>query len=552
MKKMKPTWGMASGLLLLIICLTGLATVDHYGSSWDEQVRAEAGELKFDYYRNLLSGNFGQARDFAARADNYPGFHDLNLAILKQCLPIRPELAGHLFSLVLGILGIAGAMRLATLLAEGRAGFLTGLILSLTPSYYGHMFINPKDIPFAFGYVWSIYWIARWIREGGSSTPWKTVILTGTFIGVTTACRIGGLVLFCYLGLFLLLRIVMEAHLGNEGIRKGILNGLRKTLLPVAAAVAISMIILWLYWPALHSNPFGKASGTLARVTQFTWSMPVLFEGDYLAVDQLPWYYILKMLLIKIPAGYLAILAGGTFLFVRGFQHQQPLERIRAHFPGIFISFSILFPLFYVIARDSTLYNGIRHLLFIVPPLAVAAGISLDKLLRMATASSVRNSRLAWAAVSVYFGLVGLSQVRLHPYQYIYYNELAGGTAAASRSYETDYWGTVYRELAEGLYAHLVTTRPAFSGPDVVINMEHVTWLFEPYLPASRSLPLRFTRSQPQSDDYYAASTAWAADRYYHGTPVVVVERSGIILGIVKDRRGLTLAERALGYEPAP
>jgi hypothetical protein len=39
--------------------------------------------------------------------------------------------------------------------------------------------------------------------------------------------------------------------------------------------------------------------------------------------------------------------------------------------------------------------------------------------------------------------------IRLHPYEYIYYNNLVGGVQGAYREYELDYWTTSYREAME-------------------------------------------------------------------------------------------------------
>jgi hypothetical protein len=36
--------------------------------------------------------------------------------------------------------------------------------------------------------------------------------------------------------------------------------------------------------------------------------------------------------------------------------------------------------------------------------------------------------------------------IALHPYQYVYYNTLAGGLPGAFRRYEMDYWTSSYRE----------------------------------------------------------------------------------------------------------
>ncbi len=44
-----------------------------------------------------------------------------------------------------------------------------------------------------------------------------------------------------------------------------------------------------------------------------------------------------------------------------------------------------------------------------------------------------------------------ISIARLHPYEYIYYNNFIGGVSGAFRSYEFDYWYTSFREAAEYL-----------------------------------------------------------------------------------------------------
>jgi hypothetical protein len=44
-----------------------------------------------------------------------------------------------------------------------------------------------------------------------------------------------------------------------------------------------------------------------------------------------------------------------------------------------------------------------------------------------------------------------VASVRLHPYQYTYYNTFVGGTGGAAGQYETDYWLTCYKEAIEQL-----------------------------------------------------------------------------------------------------
>jgi hypothetical protein len=53
------------------------------------------------------------------------------------------------------------------------------------------------------------------------------------------------------------------------------------------------------------------------------------------------------------------------------------------------------------------------------------------------------------AALIVFVALPGVvSLVRLHPYEYSYYNQFLGGVDAAVDRFELEYWATSYRESA--------------------------------------------------------------------------------------------------------
>jgi hypothetical protein len=57
--------------------------------------------------------------------------------------------------------------------------------------------------------------------------------------------------------------------------------------------------------------------------------------------------------------------------------------------------------------------------------------------------------RGAMIALVVLPGLI--ASVKLHPYEYIYYNQFAGGVSSVAHRFELDYWGTSYREAAQEL-----------------------------------------------------------------------------------------------------
>jgi hypothetical protein len=56
---------------------------------------------------------------------------------------------------------------------------------------------------------------------------------------------------------------------------------------------------------------------------------------------------------------------------------------------------------------------------------------------------------LAVVCISLGFSICDL--VRVHPYQYVLYNQIAGGLRGASKLYMTDYWGLGIQEASEEL-----------------------------------------------------------------------------------------------------
>src|SRR5262249_46626779 len=114
-----------------------------------------------------------------------------------------------------------------------------------------------------------------------------------------------------------------------------------------------------------------------------------------------------------------------------------------------------LLPICIAVVTRPAMYNGIRHFVFVTPPLAALGGYAAASLLdRLAQWS--RTALLAGAALLVFgFALPIIEFVRLHPYQYTYVNHLAGGVAATDGRYMRDYWGLSFRQAAAALQARL-------------------------------------------------------------------------------------------------
>src|SRR2546428_5838213 len=123
-------------------------------------------------------------------------------AALNKFSPLGVYETRHLLNGLVGLLGLAGCWKLGRALGGPRAGCIALIFLLLTPNYYGQMFNNPKDIPFAVGGVWATYYMVR-ILPALPRPPLGFLIKMGLAIGLALGVRVGGLLFFCYLGLLL-------------------------------------------------------------------------------------------------------------------------------------------------------------------------------------------------------------------------------------------------------------------------------------------------------------------------------------------------------------
>ena len=167
------------------------------------------------------------------------------------------------------------------------------------------------------------------------------------------------------------------------------------------------------------------------------------------------------------------------------------------------------------------LYDGNRHFLFVIPPLAVAAGVALAGILRGALPQWART--LTAAIVLLVGGATVVDMVRLHPYQYLFFNRSSGGLRAALGRYETDYWGESHKEGVDWLAANY---RP--DAPPASIRVANTAADFQTayYIRPDRPETRRFTPVRDNAD-VVLSITRWDMHLSHPGKVLHVVERMG-------------------------
>ena len=139
------------------------------------------------------------------------------------------------------------------------------------------------------------------------------------------------------------------------------------------------------FWPWAQEQPLMRPFEAFFLASGFSWGNPSLFMGEAISGTAVPWYYLPTWIGITIPA---VVLVGLAFAVVRlASAQRQARARLAALWAFVLVSGG---------QRDRparlTLYDGIRHMFFIVPPMAVLAAAGWDFLLRQHAAAGLRRS----------------------------------------------------------------------------------------------------------------------------------------------------------------
>jgi hypothetical protein len=107
---------------------------------------------------------------------------------------------------------------------------------------------------------------------------------------------------------------------------------------------------------------------------------------------------------------------------------------------------------------NANLYDGVRHLLFIYPPLALLAAIGLDDLVAAGTCfGSAKILRAGLIGVALLATLTLMDSFTLFPYAYVYVNEpMRFLLSPANTAY--DYWVYAGSDAARGALRSLPST----------------------------------------------------------------------------------------------
>jgi hypothetical protein len=450
-------------ILLAINVVIGLLVFRNYGYSWDEPLFYDYGEaLGYAYSpREWFRGNFDLEHSYGSSGDDHKTRGPAYLLLargpvyLVEQLGLDKASAWHLINYLFFQIGVYFLYRLASRWVKPSASLAASALFSWQPLLWGHAFINPKDPPFLVFFLASVC-LGFEMVDSLANQPVKDrvrfswVFIPAVVLGITTSIRVLGPLA----GLLVLIYAAWRFR-----------TRFFRYIPPLALYGLIAFLAMFATWPFLWENPLANFIGVFRLMSDNPTNLSVLFGGDVFRAGELPRRYMPFMLVTTLtepvwPLFFLGILVGYFQLWrqTRNTNHDFQTNSWASLRSSIDLGetknklFSLTLVLLwfgvllaYVLLRKPAMYDGIRHFLFILPPIFIFTAFTLEALI---------DHLPSW----LYAGLIFLFLVpailgiaRLHPYEYTYYNSFVGGTNGIFRQYETDYWLTCYKEAVETL-----------------------------------------------------------------------------------------------------
>ncbi len=434
-------------ILLAVNLIVGLFIFRDFGYSWDEPLFYDYGNaLGYAYSpHEWFSGHFDVDNSYGASGDDHKTRGPAYLLLSREPVYVLEAFgldqasAWHLINFLFFQVGVYFLYRLSTRWMKSYAALAASALFAWQPMLWGHAFINPKDPPFLTFFLASVCLGFEMVdRLNNNNFKLSIVIFPAIILGITTSIRVlgplAGLLVFIYFAF-----TVFQ----NKQLRVSV-----SPWLAFFTYGIIAIVVIFLTWPYLWESPIARFVDFFRFMSYNPTNLSVLFGGQIYRASELPRRYLPFLLTTTLTEPVWILFIVGVITGYWKLITDYSIQRINKLFTITLTLSWFLILLAYVLIRKPAMYDGIRHFLFIIPPIFIFTGFAFEFLMeRIAT----------WwlSAVFIFLmvlpGIVGIAQ--LHPYEYTYYNSFIGGTQNAFRKFETDYWLTCYKQAVEELNA---------------------------------------------------------------------------------------------------
>jgi len=431
---------------LLILATVGVLISLKVGLSWDEDAEFRTYRINMAAIAGLLGGDTRPYFDLTQYFDRYYGigFHLISHGIgaLMQeifggLLPYSAQGSRLIWAHAAVFLAFIGSgiifrFCLVRLTGDPFISALGMFVFLLWPYLFGHSMMNVKDIPFMCAWLCCTLQVLRIFQAPQFST--QSLIWNFSLLGILTAwlisIRVSGILIFTQYAWFGLLLLM---QLDYSKAKKSLFLKLGREIFVFLIAMMGSLLILY---PITWHDP-REILNAIRYMSSHPWLGNTLTAGELIEPKTRIPFYIGFWLIVKLPVVALVGLALTPLVFWKIFAKKQFSSRYSALLALLLTAITILSIL--VVTRVS-LYNELRQILFISVILLLIAIVSLYYI----------NRSLSITVLILTIGAMAVDDIKIHPYQYTYVNEIARHVPKGGL-FETDYFGLSVSKTARWL-----------------------------------------------------------------------------------------------------
>jgi hypothetical protein len=397
-----------------------LTTYKDYGITADEELNYQNGRALLSYYKTPTNIALiqKQLQDF-----KHTPLLDLHNRLYPAFISLFNPKAYyewyHLINLIFSLCIFAAFYYLIYWEYKKIPYAVLGFIaVFLTPRFLGDIPVNPKDVPFAIFYFLTLVFI---YKTSGIRNPFRLLVL-GLLFGLTQSLRTVGFTMYA-------VYFIYELYLHKS---------VKEIFLDIVMIFTVAGFFTASLWPFIGANYFRNTMELFSNASDFApWNNFMLFQGKFITKYERPWSYLPVWFLITTPI-YILVCSVASISLVK-----------KSKLVFLLLTTLILnFLLYFVL--NPVIYNGLRHFLYLLPLLVLMALIFIIEFIDKKERKKYPKAFMLGFMFTNMI-IVAVTMFRLHPYEYVYFNELVGGLNGAQGNYEMDYWGASYSEASAWL-----------------------------------------------------------------------------------------------------
>ena len=340
----------------------------------------------------------------------------------------------HLITAFVGIIGTLSFLLLSRkITSHTYLGLLTSTFLFSIPLWTGSLFHNLKDVPLATGYTLisiGLIFFVNFFDDKKKRLIGQLIISLAFIIIMGTRPAIIFPILISFFFAFFTLWYYQKIKP---------LRILKSFTLSFSVLIISTPLLL----PQFLSEPKLSLLRLLGVSSEFPWAGTTYTAGELYEASFNLKYYLL-WLFAQTPLLILFFFISGLFFFFKNLSVTK-FDKNQFILMIFFIQFMTV-PT-YALLVQSAIYNGLRHILFIYPAIALFAAYGFISIFNLVRTQFQKRFVVVLLVLSIL--IPNIEGLHLRPFQQLYFNPIISLFYTVSTSWETEFLGTSFREAIQ-------------------------------------------------------------------------------------------------------